>query len=336
MKKSSLVFILLFIAPGFSAYGQEDIAKDIARLQTEKMPGSRATAALRLGSVKSALVLKPLVAALADPKTSVQKQAAGALGKVCSLSENKALIETVSAAAKLTEAERKAKAQEYENLNKECEDYVLPALIRTAASPDKEVKTRALRALAKTGSLSALPTLLTALNDADPAVRESAAKGLGDIASKVATGDVSRVLQTDTVRLVRLACAEALGEINDSSAIPVLKKVVEQTKAEPKDIYIRLTACASLKRLGDDSGLPVLKETVNHPTSESARVKAIQLLADLNEGSALELIKKAAVSDPSIIVQGIAKAALRSMEIRDDKAGKTADAPASPENTSAE
>lgn len=342
MKKIYIFILVFFALPSFQVSAQEESEKDIERLQTGKTPGERATAAMRLGSFKTARVLKPLVEALNDEKIMVQKQAINSLGKICDGSEITILIKMVNQNGKLTNEEKQQKVEEFKNLRKECENSVVPQLIQKIKECDnsiltliqnakeddtpksrvlikkelnsnKDIKIHAVKALSKIGSASAKDALTEALNDPDPVIRKEAIDGLGNIGSKTSIGDISRVLETDTIRYVKISCVEALGKINDKSCIPPLKKVIEQTKTDPKDIYIRLAACASLKKLGDDSGMPILKEALNH-SSESVRIKAIQLLEELKETSVIDIIKKLAINDPSNIVKGIAKDAVKSLE----------------------
>ena len=93
------------------------------------------------------------------------------------------------------------------------------------------VRPEAAKALGKIGSLSAVPPLLSALNDEDYAVRASAVAALGNIGDTAVTSDLLQALQDDHYQ-VRQAAAQALGQVGDESVVPVLIQVLESEVAE--------------------------------------------------------------------------------------------------------
>jgi cyclophilin family peptidyl-prolyl cis-trans isomerase/HEAT repeat protein len=87
-----------------------------------------------------------------------------------------------------------------------------------ARRTDARLRRRAALAIGRVGDTSGRASLEALLTDAEPAVRETAAFGLGLLADKAAVPALLTALQADTSPIVRGRVAEALGLIGDASA----------------------------------------------------------------------------------------------------------------------
>jgi cyclophilin family peptidyl-prolyl cis-trans isomerase/HEAT repeat protein len=91
-------------------------------------------------------------------------------------------------------------------------------LTTIARRADARLRRRAALAIGRVGDPSGRTTLEALLTDAEPAVRETAAFGLGLLADKAALPALLTALQSDASPIVRGRAAEALGLIGDASA----------------------------------------------------------------------------------------------------------------------
>ncbi|HNW44262.1 MAG TPA: HEAT repeat domain-containing protein, partial [Elusimicrobiales bacterium] len=122
--KITTILLTGFFALTRPAAAQDEAGKDLVQLRAGRTSGERAAAAMRLGSVRNIDAVRPLVEALEDEKSVVQRQAMAALGEICSASGAK---------------------------SGDCAGLAVPALQRKAVSADNEIKSRALKTLAKLG-----------------------------------------------------------------------------------------------------------------------------------------------------------------------------------------
>ena len=81
--------------------------------------------------------------------------------------------------------------------------------------------------LGRSRNNQAVDGLISALNDEDEDVRESAAYALGNIGDKVAVEALVKALTWDQDSWVRASAAEALAHIGDRSVLPALKDALE-------------------------------------------------------------------------------------------------------------
>ena len=113
--------------------------------------------------------------------------------------------------------------------------------------PAPNVRAKAVDTLAEHGETDAVPDIIGMLEDPSTAVRENAAK--------------------------------ALGELQDRSAIEPLR----QTMTRPdEDEWVRLRAAESVAGLGDPSGIPVLLEIARSGDAGLARTDALKRLTSLS------------------------------------------------------
>jgi hypothetical protein len=132
-----------------------------------------------------------------------------------------------------------AKPQELEPISRQ-----LAAVFRQETDPI--LKAEIVRVLGVYPTAESLAVLRTAVNDSDAEVRIAACLGWGRRKGPEAAAAMSQALASDVDGDVRLAAAEALGDIGDRSGVAALGSVLED-----KDPAMQYRAVASLKKCTD-------------------------------------------------------------------------------------
>ncbi len=260
-------------------------------------PQVRASAAWALGEIADAAVVPVLVDALDDPDDEVRFRAASSLGNLRDGRASDALLrklddpqpKVAAAAARSLGSLRKPRAVpellrviagESDRVARAAFDALetigyptsVPELTDELASPDIDAERRvaAVSLLGLTGEGPALPPLLTALGNPAIPVRIAAARALGRLGNRAATGHLTDVLEDeDQPRDVLLAVLRALGDLGDTSAILALRAVSES----PDQVLAKATH-RTLVRLG--YALVVTEKREALP--DSVRTRAPRLL----------------------------------------------------------
>jgi len=191
-------------------------------------PELRAAAAGLLGLLGSAAAAEPLEAALEDAEPSVAVAAANALGTL-------GLPTAVP------------------NLTNLLEHSEVPEVLSAAAL--------ALGRLKASGSTEAI--LVLTRHD-QSSVRESAARALGALRAAAAVGPLTDLVAGDPEPKVRWFAADALGQINDKRALPVLSEAL----TDP-NVGVRQAAARALGLIGDPASVDPLTDGL---TDADARV----------------------------------------------------------------
>jgi hypothetical protein len=151
---------------------------------------------------------------------------------------------------------------------------LLSLMASLATDQDDAVRHAALTVLASHGTKEHLPALIKALNDPDPGVRASAAKGLGRLKDPRAIEPLVNLLatgQTDQpgFRPPReSAAAEALARIGAPAEPAVLALLKE------RNIETRCQICNLLKRIGTKKSLGALKDLTLNSSKELSEAAA--------------------------------------------------------------
>ncbi|HEY1354355.1 MAG TPA: HEAT repeat domain-containing protein [Ktedonobacteraceae bacterium] len=138
----------------------------------------------------------------------------------------------------------------------------VPDIAALLTSPDEQVRAEAARAVGYLGSTQVAslgPQLVPLLNDADELVRDEATEALGLLVYPPASDALKGVLSNDPVWFVRASAAEALGNYQDASLLPLLEQVLHNPKEEAT---VRAYAARSLGRIADAAYLPVLNARI--------------------------------------------------------------------------
>jgi len=120
-----------------------------------------------------------------------------------------------------------------------------------------------------------LTTLLESLKDPDPAVRQAAARTVGESRDKAAVAPLSVVLDSDRDETVRLAALGALLMIDDKSALPAYVKALRDGSED-----VRMSAAEALSGQWDEAAQKGLMDALKSDSSYKVRRSAAQSLGN--------------------------------------------------------
>ncbi len=185
----------------------------------------------------------PLMAALADPASTVRRHAAVALGlfddRVAAAPAVPRLVAT------LADAEWQVRRSAVWALGESGDRDVMGPVSHSLADAHPRVRATAARALGEIDDARAVDALIAALRDTDQEVRAMAAWALGEIESARAVDGLVRALK-DPSWEVRAKAAWALGEIGDGRAADPLAATMKDTHAQVR----KMAAWALAEALG--------------------------------------------------------------------------------------
>jgi HEAT repeat protein len=211
------------------------LARALHRL-TSRDPVRRARGAELLGACRREGAADDLVEMLADPDPEVRTVAARALGRIGSARAALPLLATIGTRAD-----------------------VPPRIVATA--------------LLRIG-VTAHPALVTAMADAEPLRRATAAEIAGLDGAVTAVDGLLRLLEHDPAVEVRIRAARALGRIGMPRSTPALLDAT----ADDRPAALRTVAARALGDLGDGSAVPRLTELAGGPDHRVASNAAGSLL----------------------------------------------------------
>jgi HEAT repeat protein len=116
---------------------------------------------------------------------------------------------------------------------------------------------RGARLLGRIGTAEAVPLLQPLLRQHDPRVARAAVTALGGIPDAAAARAIHTVLRAATGE-VRRAVVEALVAERDPRVVPMLVRIIEESRALGKDYEVVLETVAALGTVGSDTAVPVL------------------------------------------------------------------------------
>ena len=133
-------------------------------------------------------------------------------------------------------------------------DGAVEALAQAAGSEQVNIKITAVVSLGRTRSPGAFQPLLYCLDHFHPKVKSAAARSLGQVGDKRAVEPLTVMLADPIHRTpVRLAVVEALGQLKDTSAVPMLLLTLGDGSQK-----VRVEAVQALARLKDPRSIPAL------------------------------------------------------------------------------
>ena len=159
--------------------------------------------------------------------------------------------------------------------------------------------------------------LVAALADNDVSVRESAARGLGNlgVSDTAVVAALSRALTSDSDDGVRRAAAWALGQLDDAAAVPALSSALKRDR----DLEVRRTCAWALGQLEDHSSVEALTAVLNDPDTE-LRNKAVWALGQIEDARAVPALLTV-LRDPDVDTRAQAVWALGQIESKDATEG---------------
>lgn len=147
----------------------------------------------------------------------------------------------------------------------------------------------------------AVPPLISALSDPDPAVAETAAGLLGELRAKEAVPALTAVLRSDRPR--RYAAAWALGEIKEPASIPVLLEALSDPNPG-----VAKAATRALINIGRKATFAIVAALPR--SSGAARKAMLRALEDIEDTRAEEAILSVLESESDPAIQAAAARAL--------------------------
>ncbi len=244
-------------------------------------PNLRRAGAEALGEARNRGAVRPLFeAALFDEEISVRQAAAKALAK---LDPEEALRLFLQALRKDNPATRTAAAEAIAYLGIPA---ALEPLLQLALFEKGEgVRRAAATAMGVLDSEKALALLVEALEDADPQVREAAAKALEYMGNPATLEPLFQVALFDKGGGVRRAAATAMGALDSEKALALLVEAMEDT-----DPQVRKAAAKALEYMGNPAALEPLFQVALFGEDESVRRAAATAMGALDSEKALALL----------------------------------------------
>jgi len=164
-------------------------------------------------------------------------------------------------------------------------DTAVPALLSVVNDENVAVRLAAIEALGQQGDPRAIDALVQALrNDTDVRVREAAAEALGNIDSPRAVPGLIAALGSEKVAAVRAKIAWALGEIDDPRAVDALAGAVRDP-----EVQVRREAVWALGELETPAAVPTLIPALRDSDVET-RKRAAEALGNLESPDAISAL----------------------------------------------
>jgi HEAT repeat protein len=171
-------------------------------------------------------------------------------------------------------------------------DKAVPPLSAALSDPDENVRLVAVQALAAIGTPAVAPPLIVALDDSNDDVRTEAVRALGKERVREAVQPLMRRVQTDPVGAVRYESLEALGEIGDPAARPLLLDGTHDANR-----YVRMWSMGALCTMHDEQA-PELAVKLARDPEVYVRRHVIRACADaLDSPSGHEVLIDLGLSD---------------------------------------
>ena len=196
---------------------------------------------------------------------------------------------------------------------------VVPKLLQVANDKNQSVRARSsiFDILGRIGDEAAIPALTQGARDQHESLRWTAIRSLGRIDG---AGEAAQVLlqiyRTDEDTLNRYYASQALANMTNKSAVPVLLQALEDRNpikdADGNVSWVGSVAAKALSNIGDKSAVPYLlrvSEDINrHP---ALRTSALEALGDIGDQSLLSPLERISENDR---VEGVRKIAKQSIE----------------------
>jgi HEAT repeat protein len=136
-------------------------------------------------------------------------------------------------------------------------------LTATLGNDDPRVRKEAVSALAKVGGDDAAMLLLGMLDDSEAEVRAGACRALGNLRVQRAVKPLLQLLDRDSNIGVQVETLQALGQIGDPGAVPIIEKKAAGGFFFGKPQEIRIAAFRGLAGIGTPHAKGILRKAIN-------------------------------------------------------------------------
>lgn len=277
-------------AASFSLGKLGDIAAVVPLMEIlhDEDPLVRAAAATALGKIGDPQAVPVLLELLEDKDHMIQKAVISALAL---LKDKRAIEAFLQAIRSKDEAIREIAALGIQEIG---DMQAIRSLIADLKSNDRNLRRRVAEALGKIDNDEAIEPLIAVLQeDSEPMVQSAAAIALGQMRAGGAFDVFSQCLQDENaIKSVRLACAQGLGMLQDTKAIPLLLRFLMDTSRD-----IRQAVAEAVRRLGGRTVVETQLQRLE-TGSEEEKNQAKNILGTLGDPRAiLPLVQKCTSMD---------------------------------------
>lgn len=232
-------------------------------------PGVRAQAALSVATMYSPRSIELLQKLVFDTNLNVRRNAAQSMSRI----DEPELAATI---ARALDQETDATTVEYllAALQRNGANSSLPILQRYIEGESSQFREQAVKALRKLKIPASVPIFRRLLDDSSASLRRQGVEQLAVLMSESALSRLREMLKKDPDEIVRSACAKALGDFGDDTALNLLEEALEDHP------LVRLQAVIALGRLGQSSAGPILLSLMRDQLPE-VRYQAVRAIAQL-------------------------------------------------------
>ena len=227
---SILLILLIATIFGCQPEAKQNDALTLTSALVEQLqdpsPDIRRTAALSIGKIGHPTGTQGLVQALSDPDRFVREYSAWALGQIGEEINTDAALALVSTLEDKHPNVKKTAAKALGNVG--LRKPMIPLLIKGLRGGETQSRRAVVGALMHLEGKLTYSTLITALDDLDPEVRQSAIAALGELGDKKALPKFRKSLLRDRNVGVRTEAAYRLGKLGSTEDIPSLEKAAKQ------------------------------------------------------------------------------------------------------------
>jgi HEAT repeat protein len=227
----------------------------------------REEAAMRLGRLKDARAVDPLVSTLRDRDRSVREAAVGALTCIGAPS-------VVPLGTCLSDPELSVQEAASAILASLADERVLEPLLGAFQSPDWIVRMHAARAVGRIKHPRSIPSLLLLLQDSVKAVREETSSALASIGETAIPSLVEALTHPEW--LVRLHAVESMGKTNSRKAVGPLLSAL----SNDADSAVREDAIRALGEIGAPEAIDALFAVLDRPGLRTLAIEALGRIGD--------------------------------------------------------
>jgi tetratricopeptide (TPR) repeat protein len=174
-----------------------------------------------------------------------------------------------------------------------------PSLARIAVDPKSSIRSLAMMSVARIGDERASRTLIRALDNDDPGVRDMATWALGYTGGSDAVDALVEIVREGQSWTQQALAAISLGRIGDPKAAKALIDAFDNAKGSQSSDSTAVAIVWGLGRAGDPSAVPKLREALERGTKESRSVAAWSL-ARIGDDAALEALLDAYWSEEPV------------------------------------
>jgi HEAT repeat protein len=242
--------------------GQGAVRESIRALESARW-WKRADAAEKLGLMRSASAVEPLIQLMNDPEPEVRIRAARALGLIRGKTSIRPLVRALADPSRWSAIRV---AEILISAGGEAVDELLSAF----DTLPQNGRVSALDVLGRIRGLRAIGLMQRCLLDPHPDIRARAAHGLGLIGDPGTTSDLIGALQ-DQEWPVRAMAAKSLGRLADPSAIPPLREAMKD-----RNWWVRYNSGEALRHMSG-AGLEALTDMLGSDDPYARHMAVAQL-----------------------------------------------------------